>query len=121
VFSLVFFWEKGALSAFLKDELIGLLAQTKRRNGNGNRGRLDITADILEASNGGVRKTYLMYRCNLSFKQLKYYLGFLLGNELLSVAARDVHLNHCLFETTDKGKEFLKAYKGLKTFMKEFG
>jgi predicted transcriptional regulator len=101
--------------------LRGLLAQTKRRIGNSNRGRFDITADILEASNGGVRKTYLMYRCNLSFKQLKYYLGFLLGNELLCVVAGDVNLNRCLFEATEKGKEFLKAYKGLKAFMKEFG
>jgi predicted transcriptional regulator len=117
VFLLIFIWEKGALSAFLIDELIGLLAQTKKRNGNSNRGRLDITADILEASNGGVRKTYLMYRCNLSFKQLKYYLGFLLGNELLGVVAGDGNFNHFLFETTDKGKEFLKAYKGLKAFM----
>jgi len=109
---------RGALAAFLRDELIGLLAQTKRRIGNSNRGCLDITADILEASYGGVRKTYLMYRCNMSFRQLKNYLDFLLGKELLCVVAGDVSSNHGLFEITDKGKEFLKSYKGLKALVK---
>ena len=98
--------------------MIGLLTQTKRRIGNSNRGCLDITADILEASYGGVRKTYLMYRCNMSFRQLKNYLDFLLGKELLCMVAGDVNPNHGLFEITDKGKEFLKTYKGLKALVK---
>jgi len=118
VFYLIFFGRRGALAAFLRDELIGLLAQTKRRVGNNNRGRLDITADILEASYGGARKTYLMYRCNMSFRQLKYYLDFLLRKELLCMVAGDVSSNHSLFEITDKGKEFLKSYKGLKALVK---
>ena len=118
MFSLVFFGEKGALATFLRDEWKGLLAQTKRRIGNSNRGRFDITADILEASNGGVRKTYLMYRCNLSFKQVKYYLDFLLGNGLLCLVTGGANSNHNLFGITDKGKEFLKTYKGLKALVK---
>jgi len=118
VFYLIFFGRRGALATFLRDELIGLLAQTKRRVGNSNRGRLDITADILEASYGGARKTYLMYRCNMSFRQLKYYLDFLLRKELLCMVAGDVSSNHSLFEITDKGKEFLKSYKGLKALVK---
>jgi predicted transcriptional regulator len=109
---------EGGFSSLFKGELVGLLAQTKRRIGNSHRGCLDITADILEASYGGVRKTYLMYRCNMSFRQLKNYLDFLLGNELLCVVAGDVNPNRGLFETTDKGKEFLKTYKGLKALVK---
>jgi predicted transcriptional regulator len=118
VFSLVFFGRRGAFAAFLRDELVGLLVQTKRHIGNSNRGCLDITADILEASYGGVRKTYLMYRCNMSFKQLKNYLDFLLGKELLCMVAGDVNPNRGLFEITGKGKEFLKTYKGLKALVK---
>ena len=118
MFYLNIIWEKGGLAAFLGNELVGLLAQTKRRISNSNRGRLDITADILEASYGGARKTYLMYRCNMSFKQLKYYLDFLLGKELLCMVVGDVNPNHGLFEITDKGKEFLKSYKGLKALVK---
>ena len=109
---------EGGFSSLFKGELVSLLAQTKRRIGNSHRGRLDITADILEASYSGARKTYLMYRCNMSFKQLKNYLDFLLGNELLCMVAGDVNPNHGLFETTDKGKEFLKTYKGLKALVK---
>lgn len=118
MFYLIFFGRRGALAAFLRDELVGLLAQTKRRIGNSNRGCLDITADILGASYGGARKTYLMYRCNMSFRQLKNYLDFLLGNELLCMVAGDVNPNHGLFEITDKGKEFLKSYKALKALVK---
>jgi len=109
---------EGGFSSLFKGELIDLLAQTKRRIGNSNRGCLDITADILEASYGGVRKTYLMYRCNLSFKQLKNYLDFLLGKELLCMVAGGVNPNRGFFEITDKGKEFLKTYKGLKALVK---
>ncbi len=86
--------------------------------GNNHRGNLDIIADILDASHGGVKKTFLMYRCNLSFKQLKTYSHFLLNNGLLHVVAERDQADYRLFEVTPKGKEFLRAYKGLKSLMK---
>lgn len=89
---------------------------SKKQSGS-HRGRFDIIADMLDASFGGVRKTHLMYRCNLSFKQLKRYLGFLLNKKLLHSVGDDEGSNPGLFEITDKGKEFLKAYKGLKNLM----
>jgi predicted transcriptional regulator len=98
--------------------MISLCVQSEKRSGNSHRGRLDIIADILEASYDETRKTYLMYRCNMSFKQLKCYLDFLLGKELLCMVAEDVNSNHGLFEITSKGKEFLRAYKGLKALVK---
>lgn len=82
-----------------------------------HRGRLDIIADILDASSGEVRKTYLMYRCNLSFRQLKYYLKFLLKKKLLHVVADYNGANPGLFKITAKGKEFLKVYKSLKVLL----
>jgi len=96
-----------------------LLVQDKKRSSNSHRGRLDIIADILEASNNGAKKTYLMYRCNLSFKQLKYYLVFLLRKGLLNTVVDDgnPNPNPGLFKITDKGKEFLKAYKGLRALI----
>ncbi|NWG10417.1 hypothetical protein HXY33_01505 [Candidatus Bathyarchaeota archaeon] len=90
------------------------MAQTRKRNCNNHRGRLDIIADILEASYEDTRKTYLMYRCNMSFKQLKSYLDFLLGKELLCMVNGSLNPDLSLFRITDKGKEFLKSYKGLK-------
>jgi len=95
--------------------LVSLLVQTKRRS-VGHRGRLDLIADILETSNVGAKKTYLMYRCNLSFKQLKYYLDFLLKKEFLCAVSEDG--NPGFFKITDKGKDFLKAYNGLEALMK---
>jgi len=98
--------------------LVGLLVQNKKRISNSHRGRLDIIADILEASHNGTRKTYFMYRCNLSFRQLKYYLGFLLKEGLLCPINDGCNANSALFKITDKGKMFLIAYKSLKALMK---
>lgn len=98
---------------------MNLLVQTVKPVSRSHRGRLDIIADILNTSLGGVKKTYLMYRCNLSFKQLKYYLDFMLRKGLLRFGAvRDDKTNLGLLEITDKGKEFLRNYKGLKALMK---
>jgi predicted transcriptional regulator len=80
---------------------------------NNHRGNLDIIADILDASHGGAKKTCLMYRCNLSFKQLKSYSHFLLGNGLLHMVKMREEVNGGLFELTPKGKEFLRAYRDL--------
>lgn len=55
-----------------------------------------------------------MYRCNMSFKQLKNYLDFLLGRNLLCVVNESFDPDLGLFKITNKGKEFLKTYKGLK-------
>lgn len=93
-----------------------MLVQTKKRSSNSHRGRLDVIADILEASSVGAKKTYLMYHCNLSFKQLKHYLDFLLKKQFLCPVSENG--NPGLFKVTEKGKEFLKVYKGLKALMK---
>jgi predicted transcriptional regulator len=94
------------------------LIQVERNASNSHRGNLDIIADILDASHGGAKKTYLMYRCNLSFKQMKSYSGFLLGNGLLRLIFQAAESDCGLFELTDKGKVFLRSYKGLKTLLK---
>ncbi len=95
-----------------------MLASAKKQSSSSHRGRLDIIADILGASFGGVRKTYLMYHCNLSFKQLKFYLEFLLHKKLLQTVGDNKTSNPGLFKITGKGKKFLEAYKGLKNLMK---
>lgn len=96
---------------------MSLLVQTGKRVSSSHRGHFDIIADILGASSGGTKKTYLMYRCNLSFRQMKHYLDFLLRKRLLR-ATENSSSNPGLFEITDKGKEFLKAYRSLKALMK---
>jgi predicted transcriptional regulator len=75
-------------------------------------------ADILDASHGGVKKTYLMYRCNLSFKQMKCYSYFMLNSGLLRMIVEEAESDPALYEVTEKGREFLRAFKGLKSLMK---
>jgi predicted transcriptional regulator len=58
-----------------------------------------------------------MYRCNLSFRQLKQYSGFLTKKGLLCVVSEVEDAPHGLFDVTNKGKEFLKAYKSLMALM----
>ncbi len=98
------------------------MVQMTREDISSHRGRLDIMADILDASMGGAKKTHLMYHCNLSFKQLKQYSFFLLNQGFLRLIVHDGvekphNGNGGTFELTDKGKQFLKAYQGLKALM----
>jgi predicted transcriptional regulator len=96
-----------------------VISNGRKRISNGHRGRLDIIADILGASHGGAKKTSLMYHCNLSFRQLEQYLSFMLKNEFLqrSAVADDSNVVG-VFEVTDKGKEFIRAYDCLEALMK---
>jgi predicted transcriptional regulator len=69
------------------------------------RSRTDITAQILEAANGGVTKTKIMYKAFLSYTQLKEYLTVLIENGLLEYIEGEQ-----IYRTTEKGNRFLKIY-----------
>ena len=69
------------------------------------RSRTDITAQILEAANGGVTKTKIMYKAFLSYAQLKEYLTVLMENGLLEYIEGEQ-----IYKTTEKGNRFLKIY-----------
>lgn len=93
------------------------LIKNRKREGNGHRGRLDIIADILGASRGGAKRTFLMYQCNLSFRQLKAYSHYLVRQGLLHKTLEDYGSRSGSYEVTEKGREFLRAYEGLKSLM----
>ena len=82
-----------------------------------HRGRLDIIASILDSAGNSVRKTAIMYRCNLSFRQLEVYLKYLLKKELLKTFTVQRSSKHRFFATTEKGMDFLKAYRSLEALM----
>jgi predicted transcriptional regulator len=69
------------------------------------RSRTDITAQILEAANGGVTKTKIMYKAFLSYAQLKEYLTVCIDNGLLEYIEGEQ-----IYKTTEKGNRFLKIY-----------
>ena len=87
------------------------LVEVDRKLGKSNRGRMEIIENILTVSNGGVRKTHIMYQSNLSFKQTGAYLSLLLERGLLkSTTVKNSGNTHSqFFSTTKKGRDFIEA------------
>jgi len=67
---------------------------------------------ILRNSNGSSTKTRLISKCNLNFMQFNLYKDFLLESGLLRVSRKEDGAE--IFETTDRGKEFLTDYTEIK-------
>jgi predicted transcriptional regulator len=80
------------------------------------RSDIDIIADILIEAKEETLKTHIMYRCNLSHRQLKIYLNFLLKIGLLKSHSNEED-NARSYEITSKGSKFLKTYSKLKVLM----
>jgi len=68
---------------------------------------------MLTLAKGGVLKTHIMYGANLSFDQMKEYLGFLMEQNLLEEYSEDATENK-MYRTTLKGIEYLKKYELLR-------
>jgi len=81
------------------------------------RSDIDIMANILNEAHEGARKTRIMYRCNLSHRQLRVYLKLLLDMGFLEFHSEKDNDELGLFETTAKGLKFLEAYRALKALM----
>lgn len=71
------------------------------------RNDLDICADILQVSQGGAKKTHIVYGANLNFNIVKKYLQRLIENGFLSKTEGPS------FVTTEKGYRFLEQYRTL--------
>ena len=84
-----------------------------------HRSRIDIIANIVRAAEGGARKTHIMYRCNLSFRQLHIYLDFLVERGLLkSISTKSGGKNDSItYETTSKGMAFIQAYSSIRAIL----
>ena len=81
------------------------------------RGDIDIMASILNEAHEGARKTRIMYRCNLSHRQLQVYLKLLSRMGFLESASEKEGSELDLFKTTAKGREFLETYRTLRALM----
>jgi predicted transcriptional regulator len=69
------------------------------------RSRTEIVCNILEAANGGISKTKIMYTAFLSYAQLKEYLTILVDNNLI-----EYNDGTQTFKTTTKGLNYLKMH-----------
>jgi len=72
-------------------------------------------ACILENAAGGSRKTRLIYGCNLSPTQFNLYEDCLVEAGLLTVSKREDGVE--MFQTTEKGREFLRDYRKIKRML----
>ena len=70
-----------------------------------NRSRTEIVGNILEAANGGVTKTKIMYKAFLSYGQLNEYLSILIENNLIEYLDGTQ-----TYKTTEKGLNLLKMH-----------
>ena len=69
------------------------------------RSRTEIVCNILEAANGGISKTKIMYTAFLSYAQLKEYISILVDNNLI-----EYNDGTQTFKTTTKGLNYLKMH-----------
>lgn len=66
------------------------------------------------------RQTRIMYKCNLSYRQIKVYLDYLLTKGLMETGeVKHKAWKVKLFKTTEKGEIFLSAYRALVECLKE--
>ncbi len=98
----------------MTNRLNGKLSSSRRIQ---KRSDIDIMANILNEAHEGSRKTRIMYRCNLSHRQLKAYLKLLLDMGFLAFHSEKDSNNPYQFETTVKGLEFIDAYQTIKSLM----
>jgi predicted transcriptional regulator len=78
------------------------------------RSRTEIVCNILEAANGGISKTKIMYTAFLSYAQLKEYLTILVDNNLI-----EYNDGTQTFKTTEKGLNCLKMYREIGEFLQQ--
>ena len=85
------------------------------------RNRVEIIHDmlrIMQEKGGRIRKTHLMYKANLSHKQMTSYLEELEKNGLVEhIQEKDKNL----IRITNKGREFFVQYAQMREFEKTFG
>jgi len=72
---------------------------------------MDIIASILESATNGAKKTRIMYRAALNFRQLQRYLPLLIKRGLINYAETN---KGAVYKTTEKGRDFLQKYEELK-------
>jgi predicted transcriptional regulator len=81
-----------------------------------NRSRVEILYDIIAAARASARKTHLMYKSNLSFKQLDLYLKFLMRQSLIEERF-DIEDGSKRYYVTNKGLQFLGLFENLQSYM----
>jgi len=83
-----------------------------RSTSSQRRSNIEIVADILRIAKKGSRKTRIVYGANLNFKMLSEYMDKLERAGLIKHSED----NRGMIHTTEKGKEYLEWFRGLREF-----
>jgi predicted transcriptional regulator len=75
-----------------------------------NRGKFDIIGNILLICKNGAKKTEIVYKANLNFKNAEVYLKWLNDREMIMKEGR-------FFSITSKGSELLSNLESASSFM----
>lgn len=77
------------------------------------RTRLDTYADVLKAVGQGSKKTRIVYKVNLGFKQAERYLNELIEHELIEVKSNSLMIR----SITEQVREFLEKYDEIRNIL----
>jgi len=73
------------------------------------RSDVKIMVEMLNITLNGARKTEIVYKANLNFRQVQKYLDFLIGKGLMELNVSRGKKKS--YRTTEKGKAFIKRYR----------
>jgi predicted transcriptional regulator len=93
-----------------------MLSLEQRPQEIGNRTRIEILASILKVASNGSLKTHIMYKANLSHRQLERYLTFLEERGLL-IQRHDDEIGSRMYHVTNRGVDFLREYSHISGFI----
>lgn len=82
-----------------------------------NRGKIQIMGDVVALATSGIKKTHIMLKANLDYRQMCLYLEELTSKRLIlqDLSSPD----GVVYKTTEKGREFLLYYTQLVEFLEE--
>lgn len=85
---------------------------------NSRRSEFDIINEMLNMAKGGVKKTELIYKGNLSYFQLQKYLSYLLDKDILEEKKiKNGNKLNKMYYTTEKGKDLLISIENMLSYL----
>ena len=77
-----------------------------------NRSQYETIYTVLKLALRQIKKTHIMYRANLSYRQLKHYLRMLLRKRLITKKNE-------YYVTTAQGRAFIENFSEIQSLMRE--